>query len=113
MVKPGDSGAHRGGIDARWKSFAQLQGMEDLTIDEIRLDEKQARVSIDAVPDRPGTAAALFQGGCGGGDFCRHDRAKLQPRRQSESDVHGAGGRSCRAAPPLRKKSPSNSAAAA
>ncbi len=35
--------------------------MEELTIDEIKLDEKQARVSIDAVPDRPGTAATLFK----------------------------------------------------
>ena len=49
------------GIDASWKSFAQLQGMEDLTIDEITLDETQARVSIDAVPDQPGTAAGAVR----------------------------------------------------
>ncbi len=34
--------------------------MEELTIDDIELDESQARVTIDAVPDRPGTAATLF-----------------------------------------------------
>ncbi len=39
----------------------RLQGMEDLTIDEISLDEKQARISVDEVPDKPGTAAALFK----------------------------------------------------
>ncbi len=47
----------------------QLQGMEDLTIDEISLDEKQARVSIDAVPDQPGTAAALFDAVASAGIF--------------------------------------------
>jgi aspartate kinase len=39
----------------------RLQGMEDLTIDEISLDENQARVSINAVPDKPGTSASLFK----------------------------------------------------
>lgn len=39
----------------------RLQGMEDLTIDEISLDEDQARVSIEAIPDRPGTSASLFK----------------------------------------------------
>jgi aspartate kinase len=57
--KPGESGAHPTASTAL-EIVRQLQGMEDLTIDEITLDEKQARVSITAVPDRPGTAAALF-----------------------------------------------------
>lgn len=39
----------------------RLQGMENLTIDEISLDEGQARISINAVPDKPGTAARLFK----------------------------------------------------
>ncbi|MCC7085821.1 MAG: aspartate kinase [Pirellulales bacterium] len=39
----------------------RLQGMEELTVDEISLDDSQARVSINAVPDQPGTAAFLFQ----------------------------------------------------
>jgi aspartate kinase len=47
----------------------ELQGMEDLTIDEIDLDEKQARISIDAIPDKPGTAAALFKAIAAAGIF--------------------------------------------
>ena len=58
--RPGESGAHPT-VSTALEIVRQLQGMEDLTIDEIALDEKQARVSIDAVPDRPGTAAALFK----------------------------------------------------
>ncbi|HZZ29753.1 MAG TPA: aspartate kinase [Pirellulales bacterium] len=57
---PGDSGAHAL-LSTALDIVRELQGMEDLTIDEITLDEKQARVSIEAVPDRPGTAAALFK----------------------------------------------------
>src|SRR5262249_20450982 len=56
----GDSGAHQTASTAL-EIVRELQGMEDLTIDEISLDEKQARISIDAVPDRPGTAATLFK----------------------------------------------------
>jgi aspartate kinase len=56
---PGDSGAFS--TVTALEVVRELQGMEELTIDEIKLDEKQARVSIDAVPDRPGTAAALFK----------------------------------------------------
>jgi aspartate kinase len=58
--RPGDSGAHAT-VSTALEIVRQLQGMEELTIDEITLDEKQARVSIDEVPDRPGTAAALFK----------------------------------------------------
>jgi aspartate kinase len=35
-------------------------GMEELTIDSISLDENQARVSINGVPDNPGVAAKVF-----------------------------------------------------
>jgi aspartate kinase len=38
-----------------------LQQMEELTIDEIALDESQARVSVSNVPDRPGIAARVFE----------------------------------------------------
>src|SRR6185369_2403041 len=55
-AKPTDANGDSSAIEI----VRRLQGMEDLTIDEISLDESQARVSIDAVPDRPGTAAALF-----------------------------------------------------
>jgi len=40
---------------------ARLQGMEDLTITDIKLDETQARVTISNVPDTPGLAARIFE----------------------------------------------------
>jgi aspartate kinase len=46
-----------------------LQGMEDLTITDIALDESQARVTIAGVPDRPGIAARVFEGIAAGGQF--------------------------------------------
>ncbi len=42
-------------------SRLQHVNMEQLTIDEITLDETQARVTIHGVPDRPGIAACLFR----------------------------------------------------
>ncbi len=38
----------------------RLQGMEDLTINEVTLDQTQALVTITDVPDRVGIAAAMF-----------------------------------------------------
>jgi aspartate kinase len=42
----------------------RLQGvdMEELLLDDITLDEEQARITIAGVPDRPGVAASVFQG---------------------------------------------------
>jgi aspartate kinase len=40
---------------------ARLQKMEELTIEGIQLDSSQARVTIDALPDRPGIAARTFE----------------------------------------------------
>jgi aspartate kinase len=48
---------------------ARLQGMEDLTINDIKLDESQARVTISAVPDEPGVAAQVFEQVAAGGIF--------------------------------------------
>jgi aspartate kinase len=45
----------------RGKIVARLQGMEDLTIDDIQLDEAQARVTISGLPDQPGLAAEVFE----------------------------------------------------
>ncbi len=39
----------------------RLQGMEDLVIEDIRLDTTQSRVTLTDIPDRPGLAARLFQ----------------------------------------------------
>jgi aspartate kinase len=48
---------------------ARLQKMEELTIDDIALDETQARVTVSGVADRPGIAAAIFDAVADGGIF--------------------------------------------
>jgi aspartate kinase len=48
---------------------ARLQKMEELTIDDIALDESQARITISGVADRPGIAAAVFEAVADGGIF--------------------------------------------
>jgi aspartate kinase len=48
---------------------ARLQGMEDLAIDDIALDDSQARVTIVGVPDSPGVAARVFEQVAAGGIF--------------------------------------------
>jgi aspartate kinase len=45
----------------------QQEDMEKLLIDDIALDESQARVTIAGVPDRPGIAAKIFQEVAGAG----------------------------------------------
>src|SRR5262249_46579530 len=49
--------------------IARLQKMEELTIDDISLDESQARLTIDGVADQPGIAAAIFDAVANGGIF--------------------------------------------
>lgn len=64
---------------------ARLQGMEDLTIDDVTLDDSQSRVTISNVPDAPGLAAQVFEQIAEGGilvdmivqSFGRDDRANL------------------------------------
>lgn len=48
---------------------SRLQKMEDLTIDDISLDESQGRVTISGVADKPGIAAAIFDAVADGGIF--------------------------------------------
>jgi len=48
---------------------ARLQKMEELSIDDIALDETQARVTISGVADTPGIAAAVFEAVADGGIF--------------------------------------------
>lgn len=48
---------------------ARLQRMEDLTIDEITLDEQQGRLTISGVADKPGIAAAIFDAVADAGIF--------------------------------------------
>jgi aspartate kinase len=40
---------------------SRLQRMEELTIDGVKLDQTQGRVTVSKLPDRPGIAAALFE----------------------------------------------------
>jgi aspartate kinase len=47
----------------------RLSGMEDLTIDDMMLDDTQARVTIGGVPDAPGMAASVFEGIAAAGIF--------------------------------------------
>ena len=39
----------------------QGEGMEGLTIDEITLDNSQARITLNKIPNQPGIAAAMFE----------------------------------------------------
>ena len=48
---------------------ARLQRMEDLTIDEIALDDQQGRLTISGVADKPGIAAAIFDAVADAGIF--------------------------------------------
>lgn len=50
----------RGNGSTALEIVRRLQGMEDLTIDEITLDESQGRITILGVPNRPGLAAQVF-----------------------------------------------------
>ncbi len=47
----------------------RLQGMEDLTVEDVELDESQASVTIARVPDTPGVAAQVFEQIAAGGIF--------------------------------------------
>jgi aspartate kinase len=48
-------------------AIVRMQNMEDLLIDDITLDESQARVTISHVPDKPGIAARVFEEIAAGG----------------------------------------------
>ncbi|REK09035.1 MAG: aspartate kinase [Planctomycetota bacterium] len=48
---------------------ARLQKMEELAIDDIALDDTQARLSVCGIADEPGIAAAIFEAVAAGGIF--------------------------------------------
>jgi aspartate kinase len=50
-----------GGASDALDIVTRLAGMEDLMIDDIVLDESQARITISQIPDEPGVAAATFE----------------------------------------------------
>ncbi|MCE9606770.1 MAG: aspartate kinase [Planctomycetia bacterium] len=64
-LNPSASEAHAamkpGNAAAVVERLQGVQGMEDLTIDEVRIDDTQARVTISGVPDTPGIAAKVFE----------------------------------------------------
>jgi aspartate kinase len=53
--------APHGGTPEDVVARLQSLNMEELTIDDITLDQAQARVTIRGVPDRPGIAARVFE----------------------------------------------------
>ena len=65
--------------------IARLQGMEDLIIEGIALDETEARATIFGIPDTPGLAARVFDQITAGGivvdmivqSFSREGQANL------------------------------------
>ena len=69
---------------------ARLQRMEDLTIDEITLDEQQGRLTISGVADKPGHRRRDFRRRGRRRHLCRHDRAKLWRWQQSQPELHRA-----------------------
>jgi aspartate kinase len=48
---------------------SRLQKMEELAIDDIALDESQARVTVSNISDQPGIAATIFEAVAEGGIF--------------------------------------------
>ncbi len=42
------------------ETMLQLTAMEDIIIDRVTLDDNQARVTLNRIPDRPGLAAEMF-----------------------------------------------------
>jgi aspartate kinase len=61
--KAGGSATSTHTIDekSRTEAVARMQSMEDLLIDQIELDQSQARVTLTGVPDQPGLAAQVFE----------------------------------------------------
>jgi aspartate kinase len=60
-TKGASAGGPHGGTPEDVVARLQSLNMEELTIDDITLDQAQARVTIRGVPDRPGVAARVFE----------------------------------------------------
>ena len=68
-AKAAATARHKGVPSDAVEVVRRLQGMEDLTIDDVSLDDSQARVTITGVPDTPGVAAQVFEEVAQGGVF--------------------------------------------
>ncbi len=53
--------ASAGRSDRAVRIVERLQAMEALAVDDVSLDDSQARVTLGGVPDHPGVAASLFE----------------------------------------------------
>ncbi len=82
---------------------ARLQKMEELAIDDIELDEAQARITVSGVSDQPGIAATIFDTVAQGGifvdmivqSFGRNGTARLSftvPQNQYDKTLELLGG---------------------
>ena len=56
-------------------------------------DRNVAKVTLVAVPDRPGVARTVFEPLAEAGDQRRHDRPERRPRRRDRPVLHGPAGR--------------------
>jgi aspartate kinase len=65
----GPASTSRGPVPANGAAeiVARMQGMEDLILEEVTLDESQARLTLTVIPDRPGVAAQVFEEVAAGG----------------------------------------------
>ncbi len=66
-TEPSPSQPVAGGTNNTADIVARMQGMEDLLIEGISLDESQARITLVGVPDQPGLAASVFEQVAAGG----------------------------------------------
>ena len=58
----------------------ETRSMEDIVVRGVALDKNQAKVTLVAVPDKPGRGRAHFQGARRRDDQRGHDRPEHQPR---------------------------------
>ena len=98
-------------------AVVRMQNMEDLLLDDLALDESQARVTLSRVPDRPGVAAEIFDEIAAGGivvdmivqSVGREEYANLSftvPRKDLAKSLELAGGLAGRLGCPAPASSP-------
>ena len=65
-AEPSTAAAAGNGKNAA-EMVARMQGMEDLIFEDVTLDESQSRITLRGIPDKPGTAAGIFEEIAAGG----------------------------------------------
>ena len=66
----------------------ETKNMEDVVMRGVALDKNQAKVTLVAVPDKPGIAATRLQGHRRRQYQRRHDRPEHQPRQRRPGHRH-------------------------